>query len=177
MNEYGEVIAPDTVRFERVLPGPIDRVWSYLVDSEKRRAWIASGDMDLHDGGAYEFRFRHAELSHEKETPERYRTPEGEHVGRGTVLRCDPPWLLVISWGEPPEPPSEVTFELKPQGDDVLLTLTHRKLPSRTQMRNVSGGWHPHLAVLEDVLNGRRPRGFWTLHEKVAAEYEQRIPG
>ncbi|HPF91720.1 MAG TPA: hypothetical protein PLL57_13755 [Flavobacteriales bacterium] len=32
----GELIAPNTIRFTRVLPGPIERVWSYLVDPEKR---------------------------------------------------------------------------------------------------------------------------------------------
>jgi hypothetical protein len=29
MNEYGTVTGPDTVRLERLLPGPIERVWEY----------------------------------------------------------------------------------------------------------------------------------------------------
>jgi hypothetical protein len=38
--DYGVVTAPDTVHLERLLPGPIERVWSYLTDSEKRgHAW------------------------------------------------------------------------------------------------------------------------------------------
>lgn len=86
------------------------------MDSEKRRTWFASGDMELREGGRYEFRFRHAELSHERDTPERYRTPDGEHVGRGDVIRCEPPWLLVISWGEEQVPPSEVTLRADPPG-------------------------------------------------------------
>lgn len=176
MDEYGVVTEPGTVRFKRLLPGPIDRVWSYLADSEKRRTWLASGDMDLRDGGRYEFRFRHADLSHEKEAPARYRTPDGEHVGRGDVIRCDPPWLLVITWGEDSGSPSEVTFALTPKGNDVLLTLTHRRLADRADMTGTSGGWHAHLAILEDVLNGRAPRGFWSTHTRVAAEYERRVP-
>ena len=40
----GEIIDRQTVRFERLLPGPIERVWAYLTESEKRRKWLASGD-------------------------------------------------------------------------------------------------------------------------------------
>jgi uncharacterized protein YndB with AHSA1/START domain len=28
MNDYGVIVGPGTVRFERLLPGPIERVWS-----------------------------------------------------------------------------------------------------------------------------------------------------
>ena len=47
MDKYGVVIAPNTIRFERLLPGPIERVWAYLTESEKRAKWLASGAMDL----------------------------------------------------------------------------------------------------------------------------------
>src|SRR5205814_4406784 len=40
-----------TVRLERMLPGPIERVWAYLTDSEKRKTWFASGIFDLRVGG------------------------------------------------------------------------------------------------------------------------------
>ena len=30
MNDYGVLTAPDTLRIERLLPGPIERVWQYL---------------------------------------------------------------------------------------------------------------------------------------------------
>lgn len=36
MSEYGVVTEPGTVRIQRVLPGPIERVWAYLTESEKR---------------------------------------------------------------------------------------------------------------------------------------------
>jgi hypothetical protein len=51
MNEYGVVTEARTVRLERVLPGPIERVWAYLTDSKKRGRWFASGPMDLRLGG------------------------------------------------------------------------------------------------------------------------------
>ena len=51
MNEYGVVLESGAVRFERLLPGPVERVWSYLTESEKRGQWLASGVFDLRVGG------------------------------------------------------------------------------------------------------------------------------
>ena len=36
MSEYGIVTEAGAVRFERLLPGPIERVWAYLTDPDKR---------------------------------------------------------------------------------------------------------------------------------------------
>ena len=36
MSEYGIVTEAGAVRFERLLPGPIERVWAYLTQSDKR---------------------------------------------------------------------------------------------------------------------------------------------
>jgi hypothetical protein len=30
MNEHATLIAPATMRLERLLPGPLERVWAYL---------------------------------------------------------------------------------------------------------------------------------------------------
>ena len=35
-DEYGVALEDRTVRLERLLPGPIERVWTYLTDPEKR---------------------------------------------------------------------------------------------------------------------------------------------
>ena len=43
MSHYGERIGKTTVRFERLLPGPIERVWEYLTDSDRRATWLAAG--------------------------------------------------------------------------------------------------------------------------------------
>ena len=43
-------------------------------------------------------------------------------------------------------------------------------------MVSVASGWHSHLAILIDNLNGVAPRPFWTTHAKMEAEYETRIP-
>jgi uncharacterized protein YndB with AHSA1/START domain len=171
MSEYGIVTEAGTVRFERLLPGPIERVWAYLTDAEKRSTWLAAGPMELRVDGRVELNFHHADLSAEKTPPERYKEIEGGHTLHGRITRCDPPRLLSYTWGES----GEVTFELTSRGDDVLLVLTHRRLGDRAAMVNVAGGWHSHLGILADNLDGREPRPFWSTHAKAAAEYEKRI--
>ena len=39
----GTSTEPGTVRLERLLPGPIERVWAYLTESAKRATWFAAG--------------------------------------------------------------------------------------------------------------------------------------
>jgi hypothetical protein len=69
---------------------------------------------------------------------------------------------------------SEVTYELEAVDGKVRLVLTHRKLSSLNEILSVSGGWHTHLDVLEDVLAGREPEAFWKSHSPIEAEYERR---
>lgn len=45
MSEYGELLGESTVRFERLLPGPIERVWRFLTESDKRAQWLCGGDV------------------------------------------------------------------------------------------------------------------------------------
>ena len=40
---YGTLIEPTTLKIQRLLPGPIERIWAYLVESDKRRKWLAAG--------------------------------------------------------------------------------------------------------------------------------------
>jgi len=176
VSEYGIVTEPGTIRFERVLPGPIERVWAYLTEPEKRGKWFASGPMELRADGPVELHFRHADLSpHVEETPDRYKQYEKGHTSYGRVTRCEPPRLLSFMWGEEVGDDSEVTFELTPRGRDVLLVLTHRRLGDRAMMAPVAGGWHTHLGILVDHLNGREPRPFWSTHAQLEAEYEKRL--
>ena len=172
MSEYVTVTGPDTVRVERLLPGPIDRVWEYLTDSKKRGKWLATGPMDLRVGGAVELVFHHADLSAEKTPPAKYKDKACGDTMRGSITACEPPRLLSYTFGDS----GEVTFELTPKGQDVLLVVTHRGLTDRAMMVGVSSGWHSHLAILIDVLNGDEPRPFWTTFTKNEAEYEKRIP-
>jgi uncharacterized protein YndB with AHSA1/START domain len=170
MSDYGTVTEAGTVRFERLLPAPIERVWDYLTQSDLRRKWFAAGDIELRPGGGVTLIFHNSELSHhDEEMPEKFRQYEGLET-HGKVIEVEPPRRLVHSWDK-----EEVEWQLEPRGDQTLLTLTHRKLPSRAMMVEVSGGWHLHLDILEDVLAGRTPRPFWSTNARYAAEYENRI--
>ena len=58
----------------------------------------------------------------------------------------------------------------------MLFTITHRKLANREELLSVSGGWDVHVGILEDVLTQRTPRGFWSTHAQLEAEYGRRFP-
>lgn len=64
MNNYGKFTEPETLQFERLLPGPKERVWDYLTKSELRGKWLASGSMDLREGGNVKLVFNHQTLHH-----------------------------------------------------------------------------------------------------------------
>lgn len=175
MTEYATIAGPNTVRLERLLPGPIERVWAYLTEADKRAKWFAGGPMDLRPGGRVDLKFRHADLSAEKTPSEKYKAYNEGHSLQARVIACDPPRLLTFTWGDEAGKDGEVTFELTPRGADVLLIVTHRRLPTRKDMINVAGGWDAHTRILEDILNNREPRGFWSTHTKLEAEYERRF--
>ena len=175
MGDYGERIDDTTVRFERLLPGPLERVWEYLTDSDRRGSWFASGKTELEVGGRTEMHFHNASLSTQPDIdpPEKYKDmPEKMSFG-GTVTRCDPPYVIAHTW-EFEDEHSEVCFELQEEDDKVRLILTHRKLNGLDDVLSVSGGWHTHLDILEDVLEGREPQAFWKMHAPLDAEYERR---
>jgi len=170
-SEYGEITEAGAIRFRRLLPGPIERVWDYLTLPEKRRLWFADGPMDLRPGGEMELVWRNSELARpDEETPEHFRPYEGASM-KGRIIAVEPPRLLIHSWDKE----AEVVYELEERGDKVLLTLTNRKLPGRAEIVDVAGGWHSHLEVLRARLEGsERPR-FWDLVARVEKEYDARI--
>lgn len=174
MNAYGHPTANDTIRFERMLPGPIGRVWAHLVEPDKRRLWLADGPMTLAPGGEVALQFRNAELSRDDDrAPEQYRAQENSGEVHGRVLLCEPPHRLAFTWGDG-DAPSEVDIELRAEGERVKLVLTHRRLSTR-ELTSVAGGWHTHLGILEDHLSGQPPRPFWRTHTRLEAEYVERL--
>ena len=166
---------PTTLRFVRTLPGPIERVWAYLTESGKRGQWLASGDMDLRVGGDVYLEWHNDELSAApEETPERYRGDKHPSM-RGRITRLEPMRLLAYTWSEGSEEESEVSFELTPRGDHVELVLTHQRLTGRRSRVEAAGGWHTHLAILEQVLSGDEVIPFWSTFEQLEREYDRRI--
>jgi uncharacterized protein YndB with AHSA1/START domain len=177
MNEYGAVIGPKTVRFERLLPGPVERVWSYLAESEKRGTWLATGEIEPRVGGKVELTFINSELTESDEPPPpQYATCNPEMRVLGRVLVYDPPRRLSYTWGENLGEPSEVTFELTQRDTQVLLIVTHRRLETRDLIICVAAGWHTHLGILADHFAGAKPAGFWSTFTRLEGEYGKRIP-
>ncbi|MBP7513421.1 MAG: SRPBCC family protein [Flavobacteriales bacterium] len=170
---YGKLIAPDTIRFERTLPGPIERVWSYLTDSEKRGKWLASGPMELRAGGAAHLTWLHQDYAAGEVIPEQYKSMEKGHSMDAQVTRCEPPYVLAFTWGKRADALSEVVIELSERGNGVLLVLTHARLPNQKDLLGVSGGWHTHLDVLVELLNDRVSQGFWGKLIRLNEEYPQ----
>jgi uncharacterized protein YndB with AHSA1/START domain len=175
---YGELIEEGTLRFERLLPGPIERVWAYLTESDKRAKWLASGEMEPRAGTPVNLKFYHSSLSRKTApVPEQFKNAEEGQETEHTVTRWEPPRLLSITWGSGKNnQPSEVTFELTPQGKQVQLVLTHRLLRDRKAMLAVGPGWHSHLTVLVERLNEREPEAFWAIFTRMQVEYGKRLP-
>ncbi|RNF85099.1 SRPBCC family protein [Montanilutibacter psychrotolerans] len=168
---FATLTAPDTVRFERLLPGPIERVWAYLTDSDLRRRWLAAGDMQAQAGTPFELVWRNDELTDPPGT-----RPEGfgqEHRMQSTITVFEPPHRLAFTWNGS----GDVSIDLQPQGDEVRLTLIHRQLPDRSTMRKVGAGWHTHLDLLVARVSGESVvEPFWDGWSQLREAYDRRLP-
>lgn len=170
----GQRTAPGEIRLERLLPGPIERVWAYLTESEKRARWLAAGPMELRVGGKVDLFFKHAELpgSGDAAPPAKYAAlKDGAHQPC-VVTRCDPPRTLAYSWGDDG---SEVTFELIPLGKQIRLTVVHRRLPDRGSMLSTASGWHAHIDILLAELNNTPRQSFWPNHTSLEDQYDREL--
>ncbi|MBC2875096.1 MULTISPECIES: ArsR/SmtB family transcription factor [Streptomyces] len=71
----------------------------------------------------------------------------------GTVVEIEAPRRLVLTWTGPdeerPHGPSRVTFDLKPYGETVQLTVAHVNLRDEQELRQISGGWNFVLSNLK----------------------------
>lgn len=168
--EHGKLTAPGEVRLVRLLPGPIERVWDYLTDPAKRARWIAGGLVEQRAGGRIEFKMHHKNLAPHETPPEEFKHVHDPGVTfEGVVLRCEPPRLLVHTFGGPD---SEVTIELTPEGDQVRLVLTHRaKGEDLPDLSNFASGWHIHTDHLIALLRGAPQPPLWSVQQKLKAEY------
>ena len=169
-DEYGVLTEPATLKIQRLLPGPIERIWAYLTESELRRKWLAAGEMELKVGASFELVWRNNELTN----PPGQRPPGfgDERRMRSRITELDPPRKLAFAW----EGSGDVSFELQPKGNEVLLTVIHRRLPDRATLLRVGAGWHMHLDVLVARATDKEPEPFWDGWSRLRQEYDRRMP-
>lgn len=167
---YGVLTEPSTVTIRRLLPGPIEHVWAYLTQGELRRRWLAAGEMEMKVGSPFELVWRNDELT---DAPGQ-RPPDlpDERRMQSRIVALDPPRRLVIAWANS----GDVSFELEPKGNDVLLTLVHRRLPNRASLLGHTAGWHTHLDLLVARASDTEPEPFWETWNRLRQEYDRRIP-
>lgn len=157
-----------TLVIQRWLPGPAERVWRYLTDSDLRRKWLASGDMALVPGSPLELVWRNDALSDADDSrPDGF--SETERM-QSRVIDLEPMRMLKIAWGK-----GDVTFILQEQGGRVLLTLTHRGIDDRTERGLIAPGWHTHLDILVADLSGAQRPSFWSGWTRLRALYDSRF--
>jgi uncharacterized protein YndB with AHSA1/START domain len=169
-DSYGELTEPATLRIQRLLPGPVERIWAYLTYSDLRRKWLAAGAMELAIGAPVELAWRNDELNDPAS-----RRPDGfseENRMQSRITELDPPQKLSIAWNGT----GDVTFELAPKGKGVLLTITHRRFPDRAMLLKHMAGWHMHLDVMAARLNGEEPASFWEGWNGLMKVYDRRLP-
>jgi uncharacterized protein YndB with AHSA1/START domain len=142
MNDLGQSYRVAAVKFERVLPGPLSRVWEHLTVPLKLQGWFGDDStIDPREGGAVRLM--------------------GGHI-RGVVTQWKPNRKLAYTWNvfEPGEdesqfPESYLTLELAARGAEVRLALTHLPILERFEMQNAMG-WHTFLDIVEATLRGDR---------------------
>ncbi len=183
-NPLGDLREDGTIVFERRLPGPIERVWAYLIDGDKRALWLAGGDMPLIPGATARMNFDLTQLASDA-PPQKYAGANRPMVMDYEVLACEPPRYVRFTWPDAaPEgeaPPagaigSEVEIELIAEGNEVRLRLTHSGIRyGRDGLVGLMAGWDTHLGLLADGLDDARSRPFWASYLAAEARYGERI--
>ena len=153
MKNFGTITARSSVIFERYLPGPIERVWSYLTNPRYLAKWFDEGSIAGHVGGSVRF----------------------EMGVEGRVTAYDPPHLLEYTWKEDDAPGGPIAnavvrWELAKEGDRVHLTLTHARLPEYSLVSH-GAGWHTFLERLSACLEDREPPPIKETYSRLEAEY------
>lgn len=119
--------APDgwTVRFDRLLPHPIDKVWGALSGGD-----VAVGaDAPLQSTNGF--------------------------VPAGPVTAAEPPKLLEYAWLAGGERAGRVRWELSDGPGGALVSLTQTVPAARADLRSTAlAAWHTHLELLAKQLMG-----------------------
>jgi uncharacterized protein YndB with AHSA1/START domain len=142
-----------TITFERVLPHPIEAVWSALTDPVERAAWFGPSAIEGRVGG---------EVVMTSEGPPA--PPEMRRM-HGRVLVWDPPRVLEHEWKQTITGDTLVRYELTPVEGGTRLVLTHSRLRPK-DARGYIPGQHAFVDRMEAHL-AQQALPVWT--ERYAA--------
>ena len=175
MNKYGEVREDGTLKFVRMLPGPIERAWSWLAVGEKRAQWLCGGGDARRAGETIRFEFHHENLTpHDETIPDKYKEMAQGVSYDVEITACEPPNRLVVWWTSP-EGDNEIEFRLSEADGKVKLELFQRGEIPAEHVLGSCAGWHTHLDIMADKLSGATPKPFWPTHEALFREYADRL--
>ncbi|PFG38390.1 uncharacterized protein YndB with AHSA1/START domain [Georgenia soli] len=142
------VLVPDrgTVRavVERSYRAGREEMWTALTRPERLCGWLGVLTGEMAPGGTYRLAFGDGD----------------DEVVTGTVLTCEPPARLVVTWVLPDGHETEVEVALEEDADGTTLRLEHRGLPGESA-HGYAAGWHVHLDDLRSMLAGAEPAGTW----------------
>ena len=137
-----------SLTFKRHLNAPPEKVYAAWTDPKKIIRWFGRSDakpdsfkaeIDARSGGRFRVSF----------------ATDDEYYEVGGVYReVIPNERLVFSWAwhSTPERESQVTVQLKPEGDGTLLTLHHERLFNQAARDGHERGWIGSLDKLEKCL-------------------------
>jgi uncharacterized protein YndB with AHSA1/START domain len=124
-----------TLRFERHLQHPLEKVWRALTEPDELAGWFPA-TVRIHDlrlGGRLEFVF-----------------PQGEAPTlEGVITELVPRRVFAYSWGD-----QQLRFTLELDDGGCVLTFTHA-FGDRLDAAAFAAGWHQCLDSLGDSLDGR----------------------
>lgn len=136
-------------------------VYVTYIASTPEKVWDALTDADL--TAAY---WGHSNVSEDWRPGSRWehRRIDGSGVADvvGSVVESERPTRLVATWASPEEEGqrdkhSRVTYDIRPHGDIVRLTVTHEDLADESAVKEVSIGWPAVLANLKSLLETGSP--------------------
>jgi uncharacterized protein YndB with AHSA1/START domain len=157
-DSLGTLSTDGTMTFVRRLPYPIATVWAAITDPAQRAAWFGQTTIDGRLGGEIEM------------MPSGTPAPPEMKRMTGRILAWDPPHLLEHEWRQGIVEDGVVRYQLAADGDETVLTFTHRGL----SVRNAQGfipGTHAFLDRLGAYLSRDEIPGWSERYEVLAPSY------
>lgn len=127
--------APTTQLYSIYIEAPAQQCWDAITTSELVQ--------DYGYGGAVEIELREGGVYRNLASEEMRSLGMPEVVVTGSVLKAEPPRLLVLHWKPVwlDEPETTLTWEITPQGDRLTrVTLTHELSGAPETAKQVAGG-------------------------------------